>query len=417
MKAFVLFFLLLAVAQAEPPPTLQLTLPQALDLAEQANPDLRLVRQGVEVARGGVTIAGQRPNPTLGLNTPIGPAERKQQVMFLVPLETGGRRDARLAVAESTVMEANLTTRQTRLTVLNGTRNAFVELALSRATLDQSRKDVEFNDRVVTAAQHRFEAGEVAEAEVVRAKFEREQIKRLVYPAENRVEAALVTLNRLLGQPLDTPIETVDDGWLFPTVADLKGPTWNLPDLPALTEMARKQRPDLALNAQQSQTAQRQIQLALANQAPALSLQASLLYNPAMPAFTYLAGVQLELPWGSDRGGELEQAQARREEAARREQVAQATADQAVALAWKKFEAARRQLSHDLEVLKPQAERVLYLAEKIYDIGQSDITEVLLVGQSVQRQRQLLLTDFALLHQALGELELAINANLVGGKP
>ena len=40
-------------------------------------------------------------------------------------------------------------------------------------------------------------------------------------------------------------------------------------------------------------------------------------------------------------------------------------------------------MSHDLEALKPQAERVLYLAEKIYDIGQSDITEVLLVGQSV----------------------------------
>lgn len=417
MKALTLFFLLLAVAQAEPPPTVRLTLPQALELAERANPDLRLAQQGTKVARSGITIAGQRPNPTLALNTPIGPAERKQQLLFLVPLETGGRRDARLAVAESTVQEADQTTRQARLTVLNGTRNAFVELAMARATLDQSRRDVEFNDRVVTAAQHRFEAGEVAEAEVVRARFEREQIKRLLYPAENRVEAALVSLNRLLGQSLDTPIETVDDGWIFPTVEDLKSPNWQLPDLPALTQMAHKQRPDLALNAQQSLTAQRQIELALANQAPAISLQATLLYNPAMPAFTYLAGVQLELPWGSDRGGELEQAQARREEVLRREQVVQATADQAVALAWKKFEAARRQLSHDLEVLKPQAERVLYLAEKIYDIGQSDITEVLLVGQSVQRQRQMLLTDFALLHQALGELELAINANLVGGKP
>lgn len=414
MKVALLFFLLLAVVQAEP---LRLTLPQALKMAEQANPDLRLAQQGVEVSRSGITIAGQRPNPTLGLNTPIGPAERKQQVMFLIPLETGGRRDARLAVADSLVQEADQTTRQTRLTVLNGTRNAFVELAVARATLDQSRRDVEFNDRVVTAAQHRFEAGEVAEAEVVRAKFEREQIKRLLYPAENRVEAALVSLNRLLGQSLDTPIETVEDAWIFPSLEDLKGPAWTLPELETLTAMARKQRPDLALNAQQSMTAQRQIELALANQAPAVSLQASLLYNPAMPAFTYLAGVQLELPWGSDRGGELEQARARQEEALRREAVTRASADQAVTLAWKKLEAARRQLSHDLEVLKPQAERVLYLAEKIYDIGQSDITEVLLVGQSVQRQRQLLLTDFALLHQALGELELAINANLVGGKP
>ena len=68
-------------------------------------------------------------------------------------------------------------------------------------------------------------------------------------------------------------------------------------------------------------------------------------------------------------------------------------------------------------MLKPQADRVLYLAEKIYQIGQGDMTEVLTVGQSVQRQRQLLLTDIAQLHLALGELELAVIQTLVGGKP
>ncbi|MBX3171222.1 MAG: TolC family protein [Candidatus Eremiobacteraeota bacterium] len=111
---------------------------------------------------------------------PIDPSERKQGLFFILLLETGGRRDARLAVAESTVEEANLTRSQTRMTVLNQTRNAFVELAMARAALE---RDVEFNDRVVEAARKRFEAGEIAEADVIRAKFEREQIMRLQYPA------------------------------------------------------------------------------------------------------------------------------------------------------------------------------------------------------------------------------------------
>lgn len=406
------FLLLLSLTRALWAQPLQLTLPQALEMAEAANPDLHLSLQGIEVAKSNITIAGQRPNPTLGINTPIGPAERKQALLFILPLETGGRRDARLAVAESSVAEADLTQRQMRLTVLNGTRNAFVELAMARAALEQSKRDVEFNDRVVGAAQKRCEAGEIAEADVLRAKFEREQIKRLQYPAENRVDLALVNLNRLLGQNLQTQVETVDDGRLFPTRSDLDGPLWQLPEPLKLQEIARAQRPDLALNKQQTQTAVRQVELALANQAPAVSLTGSLLYNPAMPAFTYLAGVQVEVPFGSDRGGEVEQARARQEEATRRQQVTLATVDQAVMLAWNKVEAARRQLSHDLEVLKPQAERVLRLAEKIYDIGQSDITEVLLVGQSVQRQRQLLLADFTQLHQAIGELELAVGGKL-----
>lgn len=403
--------LALTCASAAAGQPLRLTLNQAFQLAESQNPELLTSNHGIAVAGSNVTIAGQRPNPTLGLGVPIGPAERKQSLLLNVPLETGGRREARLAVAESGVKEAEFSRSQIRLGVLNQTRNAFVELAVAEAALKQSQRDLEFFDRLVEAARRKFAAGDVAEAEVIRVVFEREQGKRLLFPAENRVEAARLALNRLLGQPLETPLEAVDDGWLFPTDPS----AWQLPELPTLREIARRQRPDLGLAAQQLETAERRIELALAEQSPAVSLQGTLLWNPVLPAFTYLAGVQLELPWGSDRGGEVEQARARQQEALLRHQAALATADHGVVLAYSNFQAARRQLIHDLEILRPQAERVLMLAEKIYEIGQGDITEVLVVGQSVQRQRQLLLTDYAQLHQTLGALELAVNSTLVGG--
>lgn len=403
------------VAVAEPSPeTVRLTLRQAMDLAESANPELRLSEQGIDVARSSVTIAGQRPNPTVGVAVPIGPAERKQSLALTVPLETGGRRGARLLVAQATVREAEIARDQVRLVVLNQVRNAFVEFAVARAALDQSHQDLAFYDRLVDAAHRRYEAGDIAEAEVIRAEFEREGIKRTLYPAENRVRVALLNLNRLLGQPLGMGVEVVDDGWLFPTDAR---PAWDVPDLPTLLAMAKQNRPDLALTAQQRETARYQIALAEANQAPGIALQASLLYNPVTPAFTYLAGVQVELPWGSDRSGEVEQARARAQEALVREQATLVSAEYAVTLAWTNFLAARQQLRHDQDVLRPQAERVLFLAEQIYELGQGDITEVLVVGQSVQQQRQLLLADLARLHQALGELELAVNASLVGGTP
>ena len=404
-----LAFIWAPAAGAEP---LRLTLGEALRLAERQNPEVLTSNQSMVVAAGGVTVAGQRLNPTVLLGVPIGPAERKQSLVFNVPLETGGRREARLAVAESGVREAEFSLSQVRLGILNQTRNGFVELAIAEASRKQSLRDLEFFDRLLDAARRRFEAGDVAEAEVIRVGFEREQSKRLLYPAENRVAAARLGLNRLLGQPLETQLEIVDDGWLFPT--DLA--SWKLPDLPALRDLARSQRPDLGLAAQQSETAQRRIHLALAEQSPAISLQGSLLWNPVVPAFTYLAGVQLELPWGSDRGGEVEQARARHQETLLRQQAALATADHGVAVAYANFQTARQQLSHDLEILRPQADQVLKLAEKIYEIGQGDMTDVLLAGQSVQRQRQLLLSDYAQLHQALGALELAVNSTLMGGQ-
>lgn len=410
LKCLVMALLLAVAATGQP---LRLTLQQALQLADSGNPELLTSTQGIVVAGSNVTVAAQRPNPTVLLGVPVGPVERKASLVFSLPLETGGRREVRLAVAESGVREAEFSREQLRIGVLNQTRNAFVELAIAEATLEQSRREVEFLERLVEAAQRRFEAGDVAEAEVIRVIFERDQSKRLLYPAENRIQAARVQLNRLLGQPLETQVEAVEDDWLFPS--DLT--TWEVPELSTLREWARKLRPDLKLVSQQLETAQRRIELAQAEQAPAVALQGSLLWNPVLPAFTYLAGVQVELPWGSDRGGEVEQAFARKEETRLRQQSALLTVDHAVVLAYNNFQAARQQLNHDLGILKPQADRVLMLAEKIYSIGQGDVTEVLLAGQSVQRQRQLLLADYAQLHLALAALELAVNTTLVGGTP
>ena len=407
----------LVYADSPSPETLELTLNQALEIADQGNPDLQVSNQGVAVAQSSIIIAGQRPNPSLTYAFPIGPAERKQRLVFNVPIETGGRRQARLTVAEARVREAELGLVRDRQVVLNQTRNAFVELAIAKAALAQSQRDLEFMDRLVEVASRRFEAGDVAEADVFRAVFEREQIERTLYPAENRVGVARINLNRLLGYPLETSINVVNSAHLFPTEASIEGETWQVPDLSTLQEMAFERRPDLALAAQQIETAKHGRHLAQANQSPDLALQAGLLYDPFFPAFTYQVGVQIELPWGSDRGGEVEQARAQEEQALLRQEALLATAQQSVTLAFTNFQTARRQLYQDLKVLEPQAARVMDLAEKIYELGQGDITELLVAGQSVQRQRQLYLADVARLHHSLGELELAVNTRLIGEIP
>ena len=245
----------LVYADSPSPETLELTLNQALEIADQGNPDLQVSNQGVAVAQSSIIIAGQRPNPSLTYAFPIGPAERKQRLVFNVPIETGGRRQARLTVAEARVREAELGLVRDRQVVLNQTRNAFVELAIAKAALAQSQRDLEFMDRLVEVASRRFEAGDVAEADVFRAVFEREQIERTLYPAENRVGVARINLNRLLGYPLETSINVVNSAHLFPTEASIEGETWQVPDLSTLQEMAFERRPDLALAAQQIETA------------------------------------------------------------------------------------------------------------------------------------------------------------------
>ena len=376
-----------------------------------------MIQQSIEVARAGIAIAEQRPNPTLNYAVPIGPAERKQRLVFNVPLETGGRRKARLEVAQDGIVEAELNRSQARLLLANQTRNAFIELAISEAGVRQAEVELEFYQGLLKAASARFQAGDIAESDVIRSQFEKDQAARFVYPAENRRGVAVLTLNRLLGQPLATAVVPVDDGQVFPDLLALDGLAGELPTLEKLQELAREKRPDLALAAQKVATARDRVKLARANQSPEVSLQATLLHDPIYPAFTYQAGVQVELPWGSDRGGEVQQARAQETEMLLQSQAALAAADLSVSLAWTNLQNAREQLKHDLVSLAPQAEQVLELAQKSFELGLGNLTEVLLAGQSVQRQRQAYLADVAQFHRALGELELAINTPLTGEKP
>src|SRR5262245_53616022 len=81
-----------------------LTLDQAMALAMEANPDLVAARLGRDVAKAGVAIARQRPNPEFGFE-----AEREtphQAYSLSLPVETAGKRRHRVAVSEAAAVGA-----------------------------------------------------------------------------------------------------------------------------------------------------------------------------------------------------------------------------------------------------------------------------------------------------------------------
>lgn len=395
----------------------ELSLRSALEIAIRQNPDFQVVDQDVEVARALVEVAQQRPNPSLGYFLPVGRAEQKQKVVFNIPLETGGRRQARIVLAEDGTKEAELRRRQAELSLKNNARKAFVELAVARLALEQAQRQIAFLDQLVKVATRRFEDGDVAEAEIIRATFEREQLRRTIYPAELRLKQAQVTLNRLLGFPLLTNLQTIDDDILFPDGPIQDSQEWLVPEVTDLIELARANRPDLMLTAQQVQSAKDRVRLAKALQSPDVSLQASLIHDPVLPSFAYQVGVQVELPWGSNRRGEVRNAEASVEVAQLQRRVALAEAERSVISAYENYLAARRQMKHDLGVLAPLAGQVLKLSELIYELGEGDITQVLVASQSVLQQRRIYLADVLQFHIAIADLEMAVNANLIGDKP
>src|SRR5262245_33885258 len=88
-------------AQQAPAASQALTLDAAFERALAANPTLRAARLARPVATAGVAVAGERPNPEISYEN-----ERetpRQAIGTTFPIELGGKRSRRIALAEAGV--------------------------------------------------------------------------------------------------------------------------------------------------------------------------------------------------------------------------------------------------------------------------------------------------------------------------
>jgi cobalt-zinc-cadmium efflux system outer membrane protein len=97
----------------------QLTVEELVARGLAENPELRSARSQIEAARGRLLQAGFRPNPMLDLSATrnvTGP-DNMQMIALTWPLDLGGRKDARVSVAERelAVKQAEVAERERRL--------------------------------------------------------------------------------------------------------------------------------------------------------------------------------------------------------------------------------------------------------------------------------------------------------------
>jgi len=84
-----------AIAQVQGPP---LTLDAAIQMARRSSPSAAAASAGVDAVAAGRRVAGLRPNPTVAIDIVEAP---KQTVSLAYPLELGGKRSARIGVADA----------------------------------------------------------------------------------------------------------------------------------------------------------------------------------------------------------------------------------------------------------------------------------------------------------------------------
>lgn len=304
------------------------TIDRALELAGVVSPSLEVASADVRGAEAGRRVAGLRPNPSVTVeaeNVAGSGLYRDTQSLetttsLTLPIELGGKRSARIAVADArtdrATIQAAIAQADLRLSVIR----AYAETASAERRLLTARDQARIANEALRAAQVRVQAGRASPLEVQRADVARINADAALVREERAVEVARFSLSRIIGQPISGPLDVV---W-FGNVPTAYGPLRPIESAGTLVMAAADA--DLAI-------ADAGVRVARSQRVPDLTLGAGARRFEQTNDTAAIFSLSIPIPLFNNGRAALSQATAERQRADAQRRVTALDVDQAIARA------------------------------------------------------------------------------------
>ncbi len=301
----------------------QFTLETYLRSVTSGNLELAATRSNVSIAQAQIAIAKVFPDPQLTAGLAQFDVSRQGNptattVGVDVPIELGGKRSARIAVADVGVAAVSADLANFVRTLEATAANAYVDALYTRLVLDRKNKTLASLERLVAVNEHRFAAGDIGEVQVTQARVEAEQFRAQELDSQGAVETADLTLISLLGKSANTHMRRA-----LEVTGDLKKTADRRFDLEHLLAFALTHRPDLTSAEKHVMLAHKQAELVQANRIVDVTLGASWQHYFAtsgaaqLPSADFIGGtLTVPLPFSRMYRGDLDAARAVKDQSA-----------------------------------------------------------------------------------------------------
>jgi cobalt-zinc-cadmium efflux system outer membrane protein len=396
--SIIIFWVCLSGALAQSPP---LDLRGALDTAQTANLELRAARQQRALAIAGITTARQFPNPTISFtaarDTP------HEGVSLDLPVELGNKRGKRIAVAKeeqkSTEIDIAVLGRQIR----RRTREAFYQSLSAAKQTEQAKTALDLTTRIRDMAHQRFEAGDVAQLEVLQVEVELARASADYETTAQAQRSAEVGLAALLNRGFEEHLV-------------LQGELENVPKvgpLNSVIDQALQTNGDLLKTSQDLNIEERQLELAKAQRIPNLGLSAGADFN-SPPDFHYggKGGLSATVPIFYRDQGEIALSKARLELLRLTVASQRTNVSAQVAAAYYDYAAKVHQVEQYGKRVLPDTLRLEQMAEDSYQSGKSSLLTLLDTQRRLNEVRKTYLDALFSAQGAFAALEEVVGAPL-----
>ncbi|WP_090264160.1 TolC family protein [Pseudomonas panipatensis] len=380
--------LLLALAPAAlSAPLPSLSLDAALNAAMAGNPELSAMARAQGIAEGERRQAGSRPNPRLSWEAEDTRADSRTTTISLTqPIELGGKRDARIALAERGQALASAELELRRNGLRSEVLDAFQASLRAQERLRLVDESVALALRGLQIAQGRVGAGKAAPLEATRAQVQLADVKLELDRAEVERNGAYQRLATLMGVP-------------EPNFSQVRADTAAWPTPPPSAVLLQRLGETADMRMAMLQVEQRDAALALAKtqRIPDLDVTLGSQYDRSARERVNVVGLSLPLPLFDRNQGRI-LAESRRVDQARDLRVAaELRARRETLLALDLWGSAQREAQSLRETILPAARLAVESATRGFEMGKFGFLEVL------DAQRTLILARNQYL-QALAQL-------------
>jgi outer membrane protein, heavy metal efflux system len=191
------------------------TLDQAVAAAGGSAPAADAANAGIEAARAGRTVAGLRPNPVFqgqieniaGSGPYRGTRSAEMTVGVALPIELGGKRSARVAVANAQLSRAELQAAIAGADIRLQVTQLYVEALAAERRLSTARDQVRIAGEALRAATVRVQAGRASPIEQQRADVARINADANAERQARLAEAARSNLALRIGVPIEGSLD------------------------------------------------------------------------------------------------------------------------------------------------------------------------------------------------------------------
>lgn len=385
-----------APAAGTPP----LSLAQAVETALRLNPQLRAAGLELEATQGSVLQAGAFPNPTLGFEQEdTRPETRVSTFQLSQPIELGGKRAARIELAQRSRAVARADVDARLAEIRAATVQAFFEALVAQERVALARESRRVAATALDAAARRVIAGKVAPTEETRARVAEATARVELSQAETDRAASLHGLTALMG--------VADDA-----VTALDGRADLLPQPPANEVLADRlaRSPTLRRAQLEAQRLGAAYELERARRLPDVTVSLGARRAQELGRTQPIFGISIPLPiFNANQGAQLEAL--RRREAAEAQAQAEALRLRAEVLqAADQLRGRRREIETLQREVLPGAASAFEAAARGFELGKFDFLVVLDAQRTLLQARAQYLRTLSDAHRASADLNRRLGA-------